>query len=82
MLHIIDVLDERYTAEESNERLSKDLESIIDAYFHHKYRKDCNYQFWHFATDKVWGNVALQLEILDSTEYFEHDGSVRDSMGF
>jgi hypothetical protein len=46
---------------------------VIDAYFDKNYG-DCDYSFWHFTTDRVWGYLAVKLGLLDERAYFDIDG--------
>lgn len=75
ILHIIDVLG-------YDNDIGQKLGDMIHEYFKHKYQEGCNYQFWHFATDRVWGNIAVQLYLIDNTEYFEPDGTVKEAVDY
>jgi hypothetical protein len=73
MRRVLEVLDGYSFAEDGDENTRR----VIDAYFRRDYT-DCDYSFWHFTTERVWGYVGVELGILDSVSYFDVDGQARD----
>jgi DNA-binding Lrp family transcriptional regulator len=72
ILHVLDALDCTDAIEGYDTMFQ-----IMRVYFQKDYA-DCDYSFWHFTKDRIWGYLAFKMEILGHESLFEADGSMVD----
>jgi hypothetical protein len=80
MCHVLDILAEG--EELSSMETEQKVFLVIDAYFNKDYGAGCDYSFWHFTTDRVWGYLAVKLGLLYEEMYFDTDGQPNESIEY
>jgi DNA-binding transcriptional regulator YhcF (GntR family) len=78
MCHVIEILADCTDSGTGYDNTLK----VIDTYFDKDYGAGCDYSFWHFTTDRVWGYLAVKLGLLYEEMYFDTDGQPNESIEY